>query len=454
MLHSSKSKSLLILAIQRRWESEGKVSSSMIESSNVIKNERGFYGWIALAGAMLVYSTTSGAFFYSYGVFLPAMCSQYGWSRALVGGGLSVALLAFGLPSPLVAATITRFGPRANIVFGNLVVVVGLAGMSIATEIWEVYLFFGIIVGLGCAFGLYLTCTTVINNWFVKKRSLGMGLIMSAGGLGGFLFPPLVTWLISNFGLQMAWLALAIIQLTCAVLIGGLILVRNKPEDMGQLPDGIYNAHANEIEETAGNRSRIYQSSMDWQPSQAIRKPTTWLITIMCAANFLAIGMVSAHQVAYLNDIGFSPLVAAMALGLIPGMSIVGRLGFGFLGVKFEVRHLAIASFIMQVTALIILLTTKTLLLIYIYAALFGISYGALLVALPTFVGAYYGRKHYAQILGLIFPLAIVAEAIGPIVAGSINDAMGTYIPAFAIIASFSAVGLLCAILAYPPKYD
>jgi MFS family permease len=115
------------------------------------------------------------------------------------------------------------------------------------------------------------------------------------------------------------------------------------------------------------------------------------------------------------------------------------------------VRHLAIASFIIQVTALIILLTTKTLLLIYIYAALFGISYGALVVALPTFIGAYYGRAHYAQILGIIFPLAIVAEAAGPIVAGAINDAMGTYIPAFAIITSFSSIGLLCAIFAYPP---
>lgn len=425
----------------------------MIGNSKVINKGRGFYGWIALTGAMLVYFTTSGTFFYSYGVFLPAMCNEYGWSRALVGGGLSVALLAFGLPSPLIGASIARFGPRANIVFGNLLVVVGLAGMSITTEVWQIYLFYGILVGLGSGFGLYLTCTTVVNNWFIRKRSLGMGLVISAGGLGGFTFPLLATWLISNIGLQMAWLALAIIQLACAVLIGGLILVRNRPEDMGQLPDGISNAHANEIEEENGHASRVYQCPMDWQTRQAIRKPTTWLITTLCAANFLAIGTVTAHQVAYLKDIGFSPIVAAMALALIPGMSILGRLGFGFLGVRFEVRHLAIASFIIQVTALIILLTTKTLLLIYIYATLFGISYGALVVALPTFIGAYYGRTHYAQILGIIFPLAIVAEAAGPIVAGAINDAMGTYIPAFAIITSFSSIGLLCAIFAYPPTF-
>ena len=424
----------------------------MVGNSKVMKKSGGFYGWIALAGAMLVYFTGSGTFFYSYGVFLPAMCNEYGWSRALVGGGLSVALLAFGLPSPMIGASIARFGPRANIVLGNSLAVIGLAGMSFVTEVWQIYLFFGILVGLGSGFGLYLTCTIVVNNWFIRKRSLGMGLVISAGGLGGFVFPAVVTWLISNVGVQMAWLALAMIQLTCAVLIGGLILVRNRPEDMGQAPDGISNAHANKIETETRYASRVYQSPIDWQTRQAVRKPTIWLIATLCATNFLAIGTVAAHQVAYLKDIGFSPVVAAMALGLIPGMSILGRLGFGLLGVKFEVRHLAIVSFIIQVTALIILLTTRTLFLIYIYAVLFGISYGALIVALPTFIGAYFGRTHYAQILGLIFPLAVIAEAAGPLMAGAINDAMGTYIPAFAIITGFSTVGLACAIFAYPPK--
>ena len=350
----------------------------MIRNSKVIRKGSGFYGWIALAGAMLVYFTTSGTFFYSYGVFLPAMCNEYGWSRAIVGGGLSVALLAFGLPSPLIGASIDRFGPRANIVFGNLLVAIGLAGMSITTKVWQIYLFYGILVGLGGGFGLYLPCTTVVNNWFIRKRSLGMGLVISAGGLGGFAFPPLATLLISNIGLQMAWLALAVIQLACAVLIGGLILVRNRPGDMGQAPDGISNAPANEIEEETGYTSRVYQSPIDWQTRQAVRKSTTWLIATLCAASFLAIGTVTAHQVAYLKDIGFSPIVASMALGLVPGMSILGRLGFGLLGVRFEVRHLAIVSFIVQVIALVILLTTKSLPLIYTYAVLFGISYGAL----------------------------------------------------------------------------
>jgi len=85
-----------------------------------------------------------------------------------------------------------------------------------------------------------------------------------------------------------------------------------------------------------------------------------------------------AHQVVYLEDIGFSPFVAAMIMGLIPGMSIFGRMGFGLLGIRLEVRNLAIISCIVQVMALIILSTSKSLPLIYAYAVLFGTSYGAL----------------------------------------------------------------------------
>jgi MFS family permease len=417
-----------------------------------IREGKGFYGWITLAGAALVYFVTSGIFYYSYGVFLPAICSEYGWSRATVGGGLSVALLAFGLPSPLIGASVARFGPRTNIVLGNLLVVLGLAGMSVVTEVWQLYLFYGILMGLGAGFGTYMACAAVVNNWFVRKRSLGMGLVISSGGLGGFVFPPLTVWLLSGLGLPMVWLAFAIIQLVCSVVIGGLILVRDRPEDMGQAPDGISSGHANEREEEISHTSRVYQSPVDWQTRQALREPTTWLIAAFCAANSLALGTVVGHQVAYLMDRGFSPIVAAMALSLVLGMSMFGRLAFGLLGARFEGKDLAMASLFSQVIALVILLTTKSLPLIYIYAALFGVSCGALIVALPTFIGAYYGRAHYTQILGLLFPLTLIAEAAGPVIAGAINDALATYIPALVIVAVFSTVGLICAVLACPPK--
>jgi len=421
-----------------------------MRNAKTFKKGRVFYGWIALVGAALVYFTGCGTFFYSYGVFLPTMCDELGWSRAAMAAGLSLGTLTFGLPSPLIGASITRFGPRINMVLGNLLVALGLAGMSQAQEVWHIYFFYSL-GGLGLGFGMYMACTTVVNNWFIRKRSLGMGLVVAAGGLGGFAFPPLATWLISAVGWQMSWVALAGIHLMFAVLIGGLLLVRNKPEDLGQVPDGISIEPAGG-EEGIDHHSRVYQSQVDWQTKSAMREPVTWLIATICAANFFAIGTVTAHQVAYLKDVGFTPMIAAMVLSLVSGMSIAGRLGFGALAVRFEVRQLAITSFVVQLVALAILLTTRNLTLIYIYAGLFGISYGALITALPTFVGGYYGRIYYAQILGIIFPLSTVAEAVGPVLAGAIYDATTTYTLAFAIVAVFSLVGLVSAVLARPPK--
>ena len=367
-----------------------------------------------------------------------------------MAAGLSLGTLTFGLPGPLIGVAIARFGPRVNMVLGNLLAALGLAGVSLAQETWHLYFFYGL-GGLGLGFGMYMACTTVANNWFIGKRSLGMGLVVAAGGLGGFAFPPLVTWLISTIGWQMSWVVLAGIHCILAVLIGGLILVRNKPEDLGQVPDGISIGPVRR-EEGIGHRSRAYQSRVDWQTKQAMREPVTWLIATICAANFFAIGTVTAHQVAYLKDVGFAPMIAAMVLSLVSGMSIIGRLGFGALAVRFEVRQLAVTSFAVQLVALAILLTTRNLTLIYIYAALFGISYGALVTALPTFVGGYYGRTYYAQILGIIFPLSTVAEAVGPVLAGAIYDATTTYTPAFAVVAAISLMGLVSAILTRPPR--
>jgi len=420
--------------------------------ATLINKNRGFYGWKASAGAALVYFTAAGGFYYSFGVFLPVICNEYGWSRALVGGAVSVALVVFGFSSPLIGFSIARFGPRANIILGSFLLALGMAGMAVMTKVWHLYFFYGILMGMGAALGTFMTATSVVNNWFIRKRSVGMGLVISAGGAGGFAFPPLAAWLIASFGLQVAWLSLAIIQLVFAVLIGGVILVRNGPAEMGQTPDGPAAPDVDGNTKEGPGASRVYQSAVDWQTGQVIRNPTFWLIAIVCSSSTLALGTVTAHQVAYMMDIGFSPIVAAMTVSLVFGSSIVGRLGFGFLGLRFEVRHLAIFSSLFQLMAMIIILTTKSLAFIYIYAVFFGISSGAFVVAMPTFIAAYYGRVKYTQILGLLVPLALSAEASGPVLAGIINDVFGTYRLAFAIIAGLSLVGLLCAFLAHPPK--
>ncbi len=408
-----------------------------------------FYGWKALSGSTLVALIAGGAWANSYGVFLPVICKEFGWSRAMVAAGFSLGMLFFGLPSPLTGFLVDRFGPKINLVLGNLLMALALAGMSMVTEVWHIYVLLSL-VGLGSGIGGIIPSITVVNNWFFRKRPLAMGVFSGTAASGGFIFPPLVTVLIAAIGWRMSWLVLAGIVLVGACLIGGSILVRNRPEDMGQVPDGAPAGPAM-APGTAVNSSGP-DIGQGWQTRQAIRQPTTWLIAGLTAASFLAFQTMGTHQVAFMQDSGFSPMVAAMTLSLVSAWSVVGRLGFGVMALKWKVRNLAIAGLSMQTVSLVILLSTRSLGFIYVYTALFGIGNGLVFVVMPTLIGTYYGRSHYARIAGAIFPLQFIAGAAGPAIAGLIFDSTGAYTSAFFMIAAFGLVGLVCAFLAKPPK--
>jgi MFS family permease len=408
-----------------------------------------FYGWFALIGVMLVLLVVGGSFVNSFGVFLPVICDEFGWSRAAVATALSLSVLAFGLPSPFFGALVSKFGSRSNIVLGNFLAALGLAGMSLIQDVWQIYLLY-ILIGAGAGAGGYIASTTLISNWFIKKRSLALGMFAGCSGLAGFVFPPLTTALIYAIGWRLSWLVLAGIVFVGAVLIAGLLLVRNRPEDMGLLPDGMVKPpfETGTIDSSPGEQ----KGHSIWKARQALRIPTTWLIGAFAAANTFAAGTMSAHQVAYLNDLGYNLMTAASTVSLMAASNFVGSLAFGSLALRYNIRYLASAGFLFQLTAMTILLSTTNLTMIYVYAIFMGIATGSLMTAMPTFVGAYYGRLRYPQVIGVVFPFQVVSNAAGATIAGIIYDTTAAYTSAFTIAVVFGLIGLFCAFMARPPK--
>ena len=242
---------------------------------------------------------------------------------------------------PVAGITIAKFGPRKNIIGFNLIAALGLLGLSQTNALWQVYLFFGAMAGLGIAFGEFIPITTVINHWFIRRRSMAMGLFLASGGVGGFVSPPLISTLISDLGWRWAWGYLAGRRLFLTVILGG-ILIRNRPEDMGQYPDGIPETPGHPALDQTVQRHPVYQTAVDWSAGEAMRTPALWMIMALFSIILFVTNMLTTHQVAYLQDLNFSPLVSATALGFMLGMSIIGRLACGFLGMKFEGRRLAV----------------------------------------------------------------------------------------------------------------
>jgi cyanate permease len=269
--------------------------------------------------------------------------------------------------------------------------------------------------------------------------------------LGGFIFPLLITALISSVGWRMAWVALGGIVIIGGSLFGAYILVRNKPEDIGQVPDGIPPRSVEDLK-TIDYLSEVTDTQVGWSTKQALKQPATWLIAAFTAANLFGFQTMSAHQVAYMQDSGFSPMVSAMSLSVLSITAIIGSLIFGSLALKIQQYKLTSAFFLVRLIALGILLTTDSLFFIYVYAILFGISAGAVISAMPIMMGAYYGRANYAQIMGFLFALQTLAGAAGPAAAGAIYDATSSYNLAFFIITGASLAGLVSAFQARQPK--
>jgi MFS family permease len=411
-----------------------------------------FYGWTTLMGVMAAYAGLCGDITYAYGLFLPAMSETFHWSRSALSGPYVLFFIIGGLLGPVAGLTIARFGPRKNIIGFNLVAALGLLGLSQVNAIWHVYLFFGIMAGLGIAFGEFIPITTVINNWFVRRRSMAMGLFLASGGVGGFVFPPLISKLITGFGWRWAWVYLAGQHLLLTVILGGF-LIRNRPEDMGQHPDGSPEAIGQNLINQPVHRSSVYQTAFDWTAGEAMRTPALWMIMALFSIILFVTNMLTTHQVAYLQDLNYSPLLSATALGLMLGMSIIGRLACGFLGMKFEGRHLAIFFLTGMGLGVMALIQARGIFFVYLYSIFTGIGFGGMIVLMPNLIGAYFGRSHYSSIIGWTAPVVTLISAGSPTLAGFLHDASGSYLVPFSISSVLVFVGIILAVLLRPPSY-
>lgn len=403
-----------------------------------------FYGWFAISGAILVTLIVGGAFVNAFGVFLPIFSEEFDWSRAEVSLALSLGIIAFGIPSLIFSAAVTKFGPRLTIIVGNLMTAAGLTALYFFNSLWQLYLIY-IFIGATAGLGGYIACTSIANNWFIKKRALALSMITAAAGAGGLFYPPMTTALLDVFAWREVWLVLAGI-VTISTIIGGW-LVRNYPEDLGQTPDGIPPSLSGD-----GGSVSTVNKKIDWKLTGVLKIPTTYFILGFVIANAFCMGTMNAHQIAYIQDIGYSAMTAATTMSVFAVFGLIGSLGFGTLALKINIRFLAGAGLISQIIGIIILLSTKNLAFQYIYPAFIGLGTGSLFAAMPSFLGAYYPREHFARVTGLFLPFHVVAQAAIAWIVGKLFDITGAYTLAFTIIGICVFAGVFCAYFALPPK--
>jgi len=414
---------------------------------------KGFYGNV-IAGSAFVAHLLLGGSYYAFSVLAPLMANDLGWSATAFGAAFSIFALVAGLSSPLAGTLVHRFGPRTILMAGALMEAVVLLLLAQSTTIWQLYLSVTLLA-LGDNMSAIFAVQQLVGNWFVVRRSQFMGMVLTGAGFGGLVITSLSGGLVNVLGSwRPVWLVLAGMVLLPGVL--ALLFVRDRPEDLGQEPDGITHAAQHRPGAPATGRvNRVYRTARQWKAGSAIRTRTFWIAALATGVMFFLVQAVTAHQVAYLSGEGGVDLaIAASALGLIAGSSILGRVIAGWLGDRIEPRYLMAGLLLMMALALPILLMGQELATLYIYVLLFGMGYGGVIVLGPTLMLNYFGAKSYATVMGIAVPIGTVLGALSPLLIGAIKDASGSYVPGFVLMMAIAVVGAILAFLARPPAVE
>jgi MFS family permease len=399
---------------------------------------RFFYGYIVVLMAFAIMVIVGGTMF-AFGVFFTPLSADFGWTRALTSGAFSLFMVVHGLLSIVVGRLTDRFGPRIVVTLCGFFIGLGYLLMSQISSAWQLYLFYGVIIGVGMGGGFIPQLSTVAR-WFVKRRGLMSGISIAGIGVGTMVIPSLANWLISDYGWPISYVVMGFIVLV--VILSAAQFLWRDPGQIGQLPYG----HNELLEEDL--TSKVKEFSL----REAMRTSQFWLL---CGA-YLGFGLflqaVMVHIVPHTIVLGIPSAAAATVLVFIGGFNILGKVAIGGVADRIGNKSALIISFVLTTAALAWLLVANEMWMFYLFAALFGIAYGGLAALPAPVVADLFGLSSHGVIFGVIVFLLTIGGALGPVLAGGIFDVMGSYDWAFVTCLVTSAIGLTLTALLKPTK--
>ncbi len=400
------------------------------------ERQRFFYGYVVVVAGFCGILIMFGAF-YTFGVFFKPLLTEFGWTRAATSGAFSLYMALHGFLAIVAGRLNDRFGPRLVITGCGIILGLGYILMSQISAIWQLYLFYGVILALAMS-GSFVPIVSTVARWFVKRRGLMTGIVVAGVGVGAMIMPPIASRLIIAYHWRLSYIIVGLAAMVVTILAAQFL--RHDPAKMGQLPYGADEAKVEGLTlETAGVSF--------WE---AIRTRQFWLLCLVLASCFFSVGVILVHIVAHATDLGISETSAANILSSIGGLSIAGRVTMGIIADRISNKQALAIVCIGTAVPLFFLAGARELWLLCLLGAIFGFAYGGLVSLQSPIVAGLFGLSSHGMILGGTSFIATLGCAIGPVVAGSIFDATGSYSSAFLVCAIASIIGLILVSLLKP----
>jgi OFA family oxalate/formate antiporter-like MFS transporter len=387
------------------------------------------YSHVIVLVSTLIAVTVEGLL-YVFGVFFEPLVLEFGWGRAVTAGAFSL--------SGIVRLPILFFGGRLTDRFGSRVVLSacgfflgsGYMLMSQVNALWQFYLFYGVLVGVGM--GLYwVPLMTVVLRWFDHGRALAIGIVGSGIGVGQLIFPPMATRFISVHG----W------RLSCLVL-GGLCMgsVMLAAQFLGKNPKGKGTAAP------GGERAvkKEWADPGDFSARAAVRSRQFWMFCGMFFSWLFCLAVIQVHTVIYATGTGMSPAGAAKIIAIIGIAGIGGRLILSHLADVIGLKRVLVLCLALSSAAFVWLVFARGEGMLYFFAA---IAYGTFEVLHAPVMAQLFGLASFGTIFGVAMTFSSLGSILGPVAAGYLFDTTGSYHIVFLICIGMSLMSLGCAAL-------
>ena len=393
------------------------------------KGSKFFYGYIMVAAAFAIMTLAWGSN-RTFGVFVEPMLEEFGWTRAAISGSFTINMLVMGLLA-LVAGRLTdSLGPR--LVVAGCGVSLGLAYVltSRVQSIGQFYIFYGIIGGVGMS-GILPPLMSVVVRWFLKRRSLMSGILVAGPALGNMITPLACSFFISSLGWRLSFLILGIVVLVVIVL--GALFIRREPADMGLSAYG--------TQEGVGQGFEPHGTGFSLH--EALRTKQFWLVNVLSFCDLFLINVLVVHIVIHAIDMQVPPTRAAGVLSLAAGVSIPGRIIMGGIADRIGNRPALMICLAISVSAFLLLLFARDIGMLYLFAALYGISLWSTGALVSPLIADLFGLKFHATLYSFSVFTSAIGSAAGPVIAGILFDLTGKYSIAFilCLIVSLIAFG-------------
>lgn len=398
-----------------------------------------FYGWWMTAVSFLFMMLIVGFALYGLPLFYPDWVNQFGWSRAQVTFGNTLAKIIVGpLFGFLAGWIIDRRGPRGVMLAGAVFAASALAGFSLlGASLAMLYAFF-FLNALGYLCAGPLPNQVLLSHWFRRLRGRVMGIAYVGIGVGGMLVPWVVFFLNRHF--HGDWrMTLRVLSVLFAVVMGLLLLViRRRPADLGLCPDGDA-----EPGERAASAARPAVRLRD-----VVRTPAFWLLAAGSVLSIGAIGGVMQNLPLYLKDVVAEAdfdLTKTRIMSLVLFSSIAGRLAMGWLADRFTKKYVMLLTYLIVAGAIPLLILSREYLgLLYVFAVCFGFGLGADYMLIPLMAGECFGLAALSRVLGIIITTDSVGEALMPFLTARLRDTTGSYAWGFCVLTGLALLGAVC----------